>query len=48
VFEADDGEAMATLPVVARVMEQAPEPAVRLAVPLQVDARAARDWEAAH
>jgi DNA polymerase I len=29
-------------------MERAPGPAVRLGVPLQVEARAADDWEAAH
>ena len=29
-------------------MEKAPEPAVKLAVPLQVDARAAENWEEAH
>jgi DNA polymerase I len=34
--------------VVRRVMEQAPEPAQRLSVPLRVDARAAANWEAAH
>ncbi len=32
----------------ARVMEKAPEPAVQLTVPLQVDARAAQNWEEAH
>ena len=34
--------------VVARVMEQAPLPAVTLSVPLQVDARAAQNWDEAH
>ncbi len=48
VFETPEAEVEATLPVVARVMEAAPEPAVRLVVPLQVDARAADNWEAAH
>ena len=38
----------ATLPVVAKVMVDAPEPAVKLHVPLQVDARAAQNWEEAH
>jgi DNA polymerase-1 len=41
IFEAVDGEVDATMAVVKRVMEKAPEPAVRLTVPLQVDARAA-------
>jgi DNA polymerase-1 len=41
-------EAEATMPVVKRVMERAPEPAVKLAVPLRVDARAAHNWDEAH
>ena len=48
VFEVPAAEAEATLPVVRRVMEEAPHPAVALAVPLKVDARAARNWEEAH
>ena len=36
------------LPVVAKVMVDAPEPAVQLHVPLRVDARAAQNWEEAH
>jgi DNA polymerase-1 len=48
VFEAPDEEVEATLPVVAKVMVDAPEPAVRLHVPLRVDARAAQNWEEAH
>ncbi len=48
VFEAPDDEVEATLPVVARVMVDAPEPALKLHVPLQVDARAAQNWEEAH
>jgi DNA polymerase-1 len=36
------------LPVVAKVMVDAPEPAVRLHVPLRVDARAAQNWDEAH
>src|SRR5215475_3131251 len=48
VFEAPEEEVAETLQVVKRVMEQAPEPALRLSVPLQVDARAAANWEAAH
>jgi DNA polymerase I len=34
--------------VVKQVMEKAPEPAVKLTVPLQVDARAAMNWDEAH
>ncbi|MGQ4274409.1 DNA polymerase I [Terrihabitans sp. B22-R8] len=48
VFEVPDDEVEATLPVVRRVMEQAPLPAVQLDVPLQVDARAADNWDEAH
>ena len=48
VFEAPDEEVEATLPVVAKVMVEAPEPAVKLHAPLRVDARAAQNWEEAH
>ncbi|MDJ1159535.1 DNA polymerase I [Chelatococcus sp. SYSU_G07232] len=48
VFEVPEDQVEATLPVVRKVMEEAPHPAVQLAVPLQVDARAGDNWEAAH
>ncbi len=48
VFEAPDNEVEATLPVVTKVMIDAPEPALKLHVPLQVDARAAQNWDEAH
>ena len=48
VFEAPDEEVEATLPVVAKVMVEAPEPAVKLHAPLKVDAHAAQNWEEAH
>ncbi len=48
IFECVDQEAGKTMDVVKRVMIAAPEPVVKLSVPLQVDARAAQDWEAAH
>jgi DNA polymerase-1 len=48
IFEAADEEVEATMATVKRVMEKAPEPAVLLTVPLQVDARAAQNWEEAH
>ena len=38
----------ATIPVIRRVMENAAEPAVKLRVPLHVDARAADNWDEAH
>jgi DNA polymerase-1 len=48
VFECPDDEVDATLPVITRVMEEAPLPLVRLQVPLAVEARAAENWDAAH
>ena len=48
VFEAPDEEVEATLPVIRRVMEDAPHPVVQLSVPLAVDARAAGNWDEAH
>jgi DNA polymerase I len=48
IFEVPDGEVEKTLPVVKKVMEDAPLPAVALAVPLHVDARAAHNWDEAH
>jgi DNA polymerase I len=36
------------LPVVKKVMEDAPLPALSLTVPLAVDARAAGNWDDAH
>jgi DNA polymerase I len=48
VFEVPDDEVEATLPVVKKVMEDAPMPALSLAVPLAVDARAAHNWDEAH
>ncbi|WP_051228273.1 DNA polymerase I [Pleomorphomonas oryzae] len=48
IFEVPDDEVEATIPVVRAVMENAAEPAVKLAVPLVVDARAAQNWDEAH
>ena len=48
IFEASEKEADATMKVARDVMEAAPAPALELKVPLQVDARAADNWEAAH
>ncbi len=48
IFEVPDDEVAATLPVVRHVMQDAPFPAVLLSVPLQVDARAADNWDEAH
>ena len=48
IFEVPDDEVAATLPVVQHVMQDAPFPAVLLSLPLQVDARAAGNWDEAH
>jgi len=48
VFELPEGEVERTLPVVKKVMEHAPMPALDLSVPLSVDARAADNWDEAH
>jgi len=48
VFEAPEAEAEAVIAVAKRVMERAPEPAVALTVPLEVEARAAANWDDAH
>jgi DNA polymerase-1 len=48
VFEAPEDEVEKTMEVAQAVMENAPEPALKLKVPLKVDARAADNWEAAH
>ena len=48
VFEVPEGEVEKSLPVIKRVMEDAPLPAVSLSVPLQVEAHAADNWDAAH
>jgi DNA polymerase-1 len=48
VFEAPQAEIAAAIPIIKRIMEDAPHPAVALSVPLLVDARAARNWDEAH
>jgi len=48
IFEVAEAEVAKTMSTVARVMEKSPEPAIALAVPLKVDAKAADNWEAAH
>jgi len=48
VFEAPEAEVERALPVICKVMINAPFPAVSLKVPLQVDARAAGNWDEAH
>jgi DNA polymerase-1 len=48
VFEVGTHEADGLIGVARGVMEKAAEPAVRLSVPIHVDAKAAANWEAAH
>ena len=48
VFEAPEDEVDKTIEVAQSVMEKAPEPVLKLKVPLKVDARAGDNWEAAH
>ena len=48
IFEVPEDEIEKTLPVIKSVMQSAPDPAVVLHVPLQVDARAANNWDEAH
>jgi DNA polymerase I len=48
IFEAPEAEIEKAIPVITGVMINAPLPAVQLAVPLQVDARAALNWDDAH
>ena len=48
IFEVPEGEVDKTLPIVKRVMEEAPMPAVSLNVPLSVEASAAHNWDEAH
>ncbi|MGE0828191.1 MAG: DNA polymerase I [Hyphomonadaceae bacterium] len=48
IFEASEAEADATMRLAQRVMSAAPEPAVTLTVPLEVEAKAAKNWAAAH
>jgi DNA polymerase-1 len=48
IFEVPVDEVDRTLPIIKSVMQSAPDPAVSLHVPLQVDARAADNWDEAH
>ncbi|HEV7417984.1 MAG TPA: DNA polymerase I, partial [Tianweitania sediminis] len=48
IFEAREEDVEAAMPVIRTVMENAAMPAIALSVPLQVDARAAHNWDEAH
>jgi DNA polymerase-1 len=48
IFEAREDDVEAAIPVIREVMENAAMPAVAMSVPLNVDARAASNWDEAH
>lgn len=48
IFEVPEEAVEATIPVITSVMENAPLPALQLSVPLNVDAKAAQNWNDAH
>jgi DNA polymerase I len=48
IFETAEGEVDATIPIIRDIMVNAAMPAISLSVPLQVDARAAHNWDEAH
>jgi DNA polymerase-1 len=48
VFEVAEADAQKLITVVRQVMETAAEPAVKLSVPIHVDAKAADNWDEAH
>jgi DNA polymerase-1 len=48
VFEAPEADVERAIPVIRRVMEDAPAPALHLSVPLVVEAKAAMNWDEAH
>ena len=48
IIEASDDEVDAAIAVARSVMEKATEPAVKMKVPIHVDAKAALNWEEAH
>ena len=48
IFEVPEQQVECTIALVKQVMIDAPHPALTLKVPLQVDARAAQNWDEAH
>ncbi|RFC63135.1 DNA polymerase I [Fulvimarina endophytica] len=48
IFEVEDDEVDRTIAIVREIMEDAAGPRVNLSVPLEVDAKAAANWEEAH
>ena len=48
IFEVEEAEIEASIPLITDVMENAAMPALSMRVPLRVDARAANNWDEAH
>ena len=48
IFEVPEDEVDETIPLITRIMREAPAPALTLRVPLEVEARAADNWDEAH
>jgi DNA polymerase I len=48
IFEAKLADVEKAIPVVRHVMEHSAEPTLKLSVPIQVDAKAAANWDEAH
>lgn len=48
IFEVQKSEVEKTVPLICKVMEDAPFPALQLSVPLKVEASAADNWDEAH
>lgn len=48
IFEVPEGETDKAIKAISEIMEHAAEPALKLSVPLQVDAQAAGNWDEAH
>ncbi|MGL4728306.1 MAG: DNA polymerase I, partial [Bosea sp. (in: a-proteobacteria)] len=48
VFEAPEGDVARAIPLIQRIMQDAPAPALHLSVPLVVEAKAAMNWDEAH
>ncbi|MGY6644866.1 MAG: DNA polymerase I [Salinarimonas sp.] len=48
IFEVPEDEVDQTIPLITKIMREAPQPALTLKVPLEVEARAADNWDEAH
>ena len=48
IFEVPEDEVDQTIPLITKIMREAPAPALTLRVPLEVEARAADNWDEAH